>query len=65
MLTSIGLESPLFYAMTQDLDFDPKQQRKVALRFMASITGAWTSSEENLVEALNDLHILGPDFLTR
>lgn len=51
--------------LSQDLVFDPKKQPELVLHYSASITGAWTSLAPDLVEALTEFHILGPEFLSK
>ena len=49
----------------QELTFDPRSEEDVTLKYRATITGAWTTFEPGVVEALTAHHILGPDFLEK
>ncbi|CAL8461748.1 g1279 [Coccomyxa elongata] len=49
----------------KELTYEPKEAPDVRLMYRATITGAWTTFEPNIVEMLSAYHILGPDFLEK
>jgi hypothetical protein len=46
-----------------ELAVDPKSLPRLTLRFAARVTGAWTTHEPGVLQALRGLHVLGEDFL--
>ncbi len=52
-------------SLLQELTFDPRKEADVALKYRATITGAWTTFQPDVVAALSAHHILGPDFLEK
>lgn len=46
----------------QDLDRDPKSEPNLILTTMAQITGAWTTTDTELLQTLQPFHIWASDF---
>lgn len=61
-LLSAGIIPKLFL---QELNFDPKELPNLTFKYRATITGAWTTFQSEVVAALSQFHILGPDFLDK
>ena len=51
--------------LVQELSFDPKAAEEIVLSLAADVTGAWLTSNESIVEELQDFHVLGHDFLEK
>ena len=60
-----GILSQQGHLCLQELTYEPKEAPNVHLIYKATITGAWTTFEPNIVETLSAHHILGPDFLEK
>ena len=49
----------------QELSFDPKATQEVELSLAADLTGAWLTSHGGIIDALQDFHVMGQDFLDK
>ena len=46
----------------QELDSDPKSHSHLRLQVLAEVTGAWSTTDPQVLEALSAFHLWGPEF---
>ncbi len=59
------VQPTLYVAEAQELSFDPRAAQDVVLSLAADLTGAWLTSHGEIVDALQDFHVMGHDFLEK
>jgi hypothetical protein len=51
--------------LSQELQAEPKEQEVLSVEVAAEVTGAWSTADPTVLQALDDFHVWTPDYLEK